>query len=209
MALEKNVNVLALVHDNRQVILEELDRVKKAREKMSPQYKKACIYLASVVQAPRSKKEPNPRPKVKVKIFNVHGGHKKAESVINLQRNGKFPIGYDFPTDAQLEAAKKAAARNTDGLVLGDVARLASDGEDPYGELRRYCDQQIQMLLGGWKAEDKMSELEKRAAEAEQRVNEAELKLSKLLEQDAKKQKEAKAEKQEKDLLKQELEANK
>lgn len=169
-----------IVHNNREQILAELANKRAARGKLAKKYRKPCVWMTSVGISPRTKREPNPQPYFRVFPFNVQGGHKKKESVVNMIRHGNFPIAYDFPDGSEVAAMLKAAAA-ANGTLTGDMARLLAGQEDPYGELRKYLDVQIKSLLNDWRladAEIKINSLEEKlqAKEAAKRTKHEELK---------------------------------
>lgn len=166
----KDLSVTKLIHDNKEQLLEKLEALKAHRETIPAEYKKPCVYMATVVNGPRTRQNGAGTKKVDIVMFNVNGGHKKSSTIKNMIRNGKFPIGYDFPHPSELAEALKGMAKAQDVTFTGDLAKLASSGNDPYAELRAFLDNQIETTMQYWESselKEKFSSLEDRAKKAE------------------------------------------
>lgn len=191
MPLPEDFNHAQFLHDNRDVIKSKLDKLKKQRAK-EPKTRKnaAVVFLAGVSQRAPYKvtdsssgevKAVFPEPEVEIFEFKVGGGHKKPTSIRNMMRQGKFPVDYDFPTDADL-AKLRADAAKLEGTLNRNMASLLLE-EDPYREIRNYVETQINHLMSDWKIADgetKVSGLEAQLAEKEARAKEQEEQIAAL-----------------------------
>lgn len=152
MPLPTHVNPVDFLHENRKDALVKLEELKAKRAGIPAARKKPCVFLAfTSVAAPRKDKAGKPEfpePEVTVKAFNLSGGHKKKSSIQNMMRQGKFPVGYEFPTDEQ-NAAVKAQAKQMEGTLNRSLVAQLMD-TDPYYEVRKYIDRQVHILLTDW-----------------------------------------------------------
>lgn len=177
------------IFDNKQAYLAELEKQKEIRK--NSRNKRPCVFLACVGKVAASHAVPNPPPKIEVRPYHVTT--MKNSTFINLIRTGKYPIGYEFPTDSDLQLMRdnmvKQGSSDNEFTASGQSVELLKNA-DPFKNLRAWLDGIIGTLLNKWKLEEDKSNLELRIAEVERR--EAEVKAKEAAEKKSKDKKETK-----------------
>ena len=167
------VSVPELINEHKDELLEELAALKEKRSLIPRLRDVACVYMAGVTTVPRSKDNPNPSPVVGITVFNISNGHNKKASIINMARRGKFPIGYDFPTDERLNHIRTSLKKTPSHMITRSEARQLQE-EDPYYEMREYVELKKGELLDGWKSQDTIEDQQAQIRELEKRLLSAE-----------------------------------
>lgn len=173
------------VFDHRTELLAEAQRLKKHYEDYGD-YRPYVLLMSPGA----NEQDGDKRTKYRIEIikFHVSGGHAKRQSIINMMRQGKAPIGYYLPTHQEVRDSAEAAAKNEGvAVVTGDLAlSAATKGGDVYGDLRTFLDQEINKVLNEFNNADNIAAKDKAIDELQKRLDaktkEMETKLGKPIE---------------------------
>lgn len=172
MPLPEHVHPVDFLHEHRHEVLEKLEALKAKRATIPASRKKPCIFLA-FTELPAPYKDENGQavwtePTVTVKPFPVGNkryipnGNAKPSSIKNMMKLGKFPIGFEFPTDDQYYAAKEQARKmgkkSQSTTLPRNLAAQLRDG-DPYADVREYVQKHVSIILTDWSEQEAQIEL--------------------------------------------------
>lgn len=166
------MNSFEYIRDNWTETQELLAAARKERAALPEARQKPTVYLATVSQPVPNRADRNPAKKISITQFHVQGGHCKPGAMMNKIRRGKYPVGYDFPTDKQLKGMLDSV-RTTDATISGIWSAVAVSDGDPFGELRGYLNGHIKLfeaVIGNPEAAKERDELQARLEETERRL---------------------------------------